>query len=61
MKKIDAINHFGSAVALARALDLTKQAVGQWPDEIPIGRAYQIEVLTGGKLKAKDDKSEQAA
>lgn len=53
MKKQDAIKHFGSQSELARALGINKQAVHQWPDDIPIGRAYQIEVITNGKLKVE--------
>ena len=49
----DAIEHFGSKANLARALGLSKQAVSFWGNKIPIGRKYQIEVLTGGALKAQ--------
>lgn len=52
MKKSDAIEHYGTAAALARALGINKSAVSFWGDTIPKGRAYQLEVLTGGKLKA---------
>lgn len=58
MKKQDAISHFGSASELARQLSrpgswpITEAAVSQWGEVIPFGRAYQIEVLTGGQLKA---------
>ncbi|WDL80814.1 Cro/Cl family transcriptional regulator [Aeromonas bestiarum] len=52
MKKIDAIDHFGGANKLAQALGCKPQAISQWSDLVPQGRAYQIEVLTGGKLKA---------
>ena len=52
MKKADAINYFGSAAELARKLNISEAAVSQWGDTIPQGRAYQIEVLTGGALKA---------
>lgn len=53
MKKQDALNHFGGVVELAKALGCKPQAVSQWGETIPQGRAYQIEVLTGGKLKAE--------
>jgi hypothetical protein len=52
MRKRDAIKHFGSAAALAKALGISRQSVHEWPDEVPEGRAYQIEVLTAGALKA---------
>lgn len=51
MKKSDAIDYYGTAVALAKALGINKSAVSCWGDSIPQGRAYQLEVLTGGKLK----------
>lgn len=52
MKKADVINYFGSAAELARKLNISEAAVSQWGDTIPQGRAYQIEVVTGGELKA---------
>ena len=53
MKTDDAVEYFSSKAALARALGIRKGAVSQWGYDVPQGRAYQIEVLTGGKLKAK--------
>lgn len=47
-----AVKYFGSKAALAKALGINKGAVSQWGETIPQGRAYQIEVLTGGQLKA---------
>ncbi len=52
MKIQDAIKHYGSKGAIARALGITKQAVSAWGDRVPEGRAYQIEVLTNGALRA---------
>lgn len=52
MKKIDAIKHFGGIVKLAETLGIRPQAVSQWGKDIPIRRAYEIERLTKGKLKA---------
>ncbi|MGL6488002.1 Cro/CI family transcriptional regulator [Aeromonas hydrophila] len=52
MKKTDAINYFGSASELAKKLNISEAAISQWGQNVPQGRAYQIEVLTGGKLKA---------
>lgn len=46
------VEHFGSRAALARALGVTRSAIYQW-SEIPEPRAYQIEVLTKGKIKAR--------
>ncbi len=52
MKKADAISYFNSAAALAKALKISEAAISQWGQNVPQGRAYQIEVLTGGALKA---------
>ncbi len=54
-----AVKYFGSKAALARALGINKGAVSQWGETIPKGRAYQIEVLTGGKLKANPSAQHQ--
>lgn len=54
MKTQDAIQHFGSQVALKRALNLkARQTIHAWGEFPPAGRQYQIEILTGGKLKAE--------
>ena len=51
MLKSDVIRHFGGQGATARALGITKGAVWQWPEIIPRGSAYQVEVITGGALR----------
>lgn len=61
MKTQDAINHFGSQVALKRALNLkARQTIHSWGEYPPEGRQYQIEVLTAGKLKAERNEKEAA-
>lgn len=60
MKKNDVISHFGTMTKAAEALGLTKSAISQWPDEIPQLRAFEIERLTGGKLKAEFNHYQQA-
>lgn len=52
MKKTEAIIHFGSQVKLATAIGVSQAAISKWPEDVPELRAYQIERLTGGKLKA---------
>ncbi|MDQ2139562.1 Cro/CI family transcriptional regulator [Alcaligenaceae bacterium B3P038] len=42
MKKIEAISMFGSGAALARALDLTRGAISQWPDVLDQRRTDQV-------------------
>ena len=56
MTKKQAIKHFGSISALARALGVTYEAVRQWGEVIPELRQYQLEHLTGGALKATPKK-----
>lgn len=51
MKKDEAIAVFGSARALAYALNITEQAVSQWGDDVPLLRVYQIqELIDEGKV-----------
>lgn len=54
MTKTQAIEHFGSISALAKALKVTYEAVRQW-DGVPELRQYQIERLTNGALKAEQN------
>lgn len=51
MKKEDAVNYFGSQAKLAKALRISESSVSQWDGIIPEGRAYKLQVLTGGQLK----------
>lgn len=53
MKKKEAISYFGTAAELAKKLNISEAAISQWGENVPKGRAYQIEVLTGGNLKAE--------
>lgn len=52
MRKRDAVKHFGGVKELAAALGIWPTAVAQWGDQVPPRRAYEIEKLTNGKLKA---------
>lgn len=56
----EALDHYGSRKALADALGLWPQTVYAWGDSIPLARQYEIEVRTGGTLKA-DRPDEQRA
>lgn len=60
MTKSQAIAHFGSAANLARALGVSRSAITHWPEQIPLGRQYQIEIATHGALRA-DQTHAQAA
>jgi transcriptional repressor of cell division inhibition gene dicB len=51
MTKNEAIRKFGGARALAEALGISTQAVGQWGQEVPPLRQYQImELLRSGTM-----------
>ena len=52
MRKSDVIAHFGGTqTKVAEALGITKSAVSQWPDVIPEGMAYKLQVITAGMLR----------
>ena len=50
----DLIEHFGSQAAIAKALNTSDQVVSAWKvkNRIPPGRQFEIQILTGGKLRA---------
>lgn len=53
MNYADLIAHFGSQSKVARALNVKPPSVHEWKKVgIPQTRQYQIEVVTGGALKA---------
>lgn len=52
MKKTDAIAYFGTPTAVARALGIFPAAVYQWGENVPPRRAYELEKITDGALKA---------
>lgn len=45
MKTEDAIEHAGSAKALAELLGITPSAISQWGEEVPQPRVWQLMVL----------------
>ena len=49
----DLIRHFGSAVKVAEALEVTPQAVNQWRSGVPYLRQVQAQLVTRGKLKVE--------
>lgn len=51
MRKKDVIEHYGTEAEVARALEISRQAVNNWPDIVPEPTAYKIQVLTNNKLK----------
>ena len=53
MTKQELIEYYGSQEKVADALGIKQPSVAGWPgDYVPIGRQYQVEVLTKGALKA---------
>lgn len=52
----DLVAHYGSPKEVAAALGISKQLASYWKKAgIPIGRQYEIQVLTGGKFRADPD------
>jgi transcriptional repressor of cell division inhibition gene dicB len=45
MKKIEAIDALGGTAKLARALNITPQAISQWGENVPALRAYEIQEI----------------
>lgn len=45
--------HYGSVRAIAQALQLSSQAIYQWPEQIPLVNQVRLEQLTQGALKAE--------
>lgn len=52
MLKADVISHFeGSPIAVARALGITRSAVNQWRDLVPLKMALRLQAITEGELR----------
>lgn len=55
MTKQEAVAYFDNNQSkLASALGIFPEAVSQWGEKVPELRAYQLERITDGKLKAGD-------
>ena len=52
MLKSEVLKFYGSAAAVARLIGISRSAVSQWGHLVPVRRAYELERLTNGKLKA---------
>lgn len=52
MRTEAAIKHFGGRSALAKALGINPASTHSWGETVPKLRQLQLEMLTGGKLKA---------
>jgi DNA-binding transcriptional regulator YdaS (Cro superfamily) len=53
MDKQQAIEKAGSAMALARLLGVTRQAISQWGDELPQARLWQLKALRPAWFRTK--------
>jgi len=53
MKTQDAIAYYGGRKELAAALGIWPHNISRWGEDVPKRRAYEIEVKTGGKLRAE--------
>jgi hypothetical protein len=64
MRTDQAIQHFGTKSALAKALRIRTPSIYSWGELVPLGRAYELQDLTAGALKvdrALYDKDRKAA
>jgi len=52
MKKKDVIAYFGTQQKTAAALAMTQASVSRWKEDVPALRAFEVERISGGKLKA---------
>jgi len=50
MKTQTAIKHFGGAAKVADLLKISRQAVHQWPDTVPLKSANKLAKLSDGAL-----------
>lgn len=50
MKTSDVIAHYGSLARAAKSLNMSRTALYQWGDEVPLARQFELEVKTGGAL-----------
>ena len=50
----EAIEYYGGVKQLADALGCWPQVIYQWGVNPPIGRQYQLQVITDGKLKVNN-------
>ena len=57
MKTKEAIEYYGGIKQLAEALGIWPHVIYRWGDNPPLARQYELEVKTGGKLRAEDAKA----
>lgn len=55
MKTSEAIEYYGSLKKLADELKVWPQVIYQWGEYPPMGRQYELEVKSNGKLRAENE------
>jgi hypothetical protein len=55
MTKDQAVQHFGTQMELARALEMSQGSISLWDTYPPALRQLQLEALTKGALRAEPD------
>jgi hypothetical protein len=56
MRKSTVLKHYGTAAAVARALDITEAAVSQWGELLPPVAAKRVAALNPGSVELRFDK-----
>ena len=58
MTPSEVVAHFGSVRRVTETLGITQQAFSNWQRRgyIPLGRQYELQILTGGRLVAEREK-----
>lgn len=55
MTKTEAITYYKTNKALSAALQRSKATVSGWPEELPRGVQFELQVKTGGLLRANSN------
>lgn len=53
MRKLAVIRHYGSAVNVARVLDISRAAVSKWGAVVPLESATALEMLSAGAVRVE--------
>ena len=51
MKTSDVVKFYGTKSQIARALEVSRQAVSEWGDVVPESSAWKLEALSAGALR----------
>lgn len=54
-----AVRYFGGKKELASALDIWPHNIARWGRRPPLKRQYELEIMTGGALKADRDEMKE--